>query len=82
MAGFLDEIIRSKDFAANAELLVKASLLDARINEIPYRYDYGNKKGKSKLPIFSTFVENGISIFLGFRQMSKKHSITCRMLDL
>lgn len=67
--------IRSKGFAANAELLVKASLLDARINEIPYRYDYGNKKGKSKLPIFSTFVEY-ISMWIELDRVYKKLSRT------
>ena len=50
-------IIRSQGFAANAELLVKASMLGAKIDEIPFEYDYGKKLSSSKLKIFPTLVE-------------------------
>lgn len=50
-------IIQSKGFVANAELLIKLSMLTDRISEIPFVYDYGKKKGKSKIKILSTISE-------------------------
>ena len=50
-------MIRSKGFAANAELLVKIGLAGGKVSEIPYLYDYGKKKGPSKIRIFSTLIE-------------------------
>ncbi|MCX5848751.1 MAG: glycosyltransferase [Deltaproteobacteria bacterium] len=50
-------LIQSKGFEANAELLVKLSLLTKNIREIPFVYDYGNKKGASKIHVLSTIKE-------------------------
>lgn len=50
-------LIQSKGFVANAELLVKISLLTNRIAEIPFIYDYGKKIGKSKITILRTINE-------------------------
>ena len=49
--------IRRQGFPANTELLVKASFLGAKIEEIPFEYDYGKKEGRSKLRIVSTLIE-------------------------
>ncbi len=50
-------LIQSKGFVANAELLIKLSLLTERIKEIPYVYDYQKKLGKSKINIVRTINE-------------------------
>jgi len=50
-------LIQSKGFVANAELLVKLSMVTDRISEIPFVYDYSKKKGKSKIRIFKTINE-------------------------
>ncbi len=50
-------LIQSRGFVANAELLVKISLFTKKIKEIPFIYDYGRKKGKSKMRIFRTINE-------------------------
>ncbi len=50
-------LIQSKGFVANAELLVKLSLLTKNIAEIPFVYDYGRKKGASKINILRTINE-------------------------
>ena len=50
-------IIQGRTFVSNAELLVKISFLTSQIIEFPAVYDYGKKKGRSKIPIFSTFLE-------------------------
>jgi len=50
-------LIQSRGFVANAELLVKISLFTKKIKEIPFIYNYGRKKGKSKMRIFRTINE-------------------------
>jgi dolichol-phosphate mannosyltransferase len=50
-------LIQSKGFAANAELLVKLALLTQNIREIPFVYNYGKKKGASKIHVLSTIKE-------------------------
>jgi dolichol-phosphate mannosyltransferase len=50
-------LIQSKGYVANAELLVKLSLITQRIKEIPFVYNYGKKKGTSKINIFRTINE-------------------------
>ena len=50
-------LIQSKGFVANAELLVKLSWLGARVGEVPFIYDYGRKKGQSKIRVLRTFHE-------------------------
>ncbi|MBF0594467.1 MAG: glycosyltransferase [Candidatus Omnitrophica bacterium] len=50
-------LIQSKGFVANAELLVKLSLFTDRIVEIPFVYNYGKKKGASKINVLRTINE-------------------------
>lgn len=50
-------LVQSKGFLANAELLVKLSCLTDKIYEVPFVYDYGRKKGGSKLKILTTGIE-------------------------
>jgi len=55
-------LIQSKGFVANAELLIKLSLLTDKIVEVPFIYDYGKKVGKSKITIFRTVNEYFIAV--------------------
>lgn len=50
-------LIQSRGFVANAELLVKLSLFTSKIIEIPFAYNYGRKKGASKIHVFRTISE-------------------------
>ncbi|MBF0483609.1 MAG: glycosyltransferase [Candidatus Omnitrophica bacterium] len=50
-------LIQSKGFVANAELLIKLSLLTNNIEELPLVYNYGKKKGASKINVFRTINE-------------------------
>jgi dolichol-phosphate mannosyltransferase len=50
-------IIQSSGFIANSELLTKISLFSKRIKEIPFIYDYGLRRGKSKMKILHTIGE-------------------------
>ena len=50
-------IIQSESFFSNAELLVKMSFLTDQITEIPAVYDYGKKRGASKIRYLLTFLE-------------------------
>lgn len=50
-------LIQSKGFVANAELLVKLSLLTKRISEEPFIYNYAKKKGQSKISVVRTINE-------------------------
>ncbi len=50
-------LIQSKGFVANAELLVKLSLLTDKIIEVPFVYNYGKKKGASKINVLRTINE-------------------------
>ena len=42
---------------ANAELLIKLSLLSPLVAEIPFVYDYGVKRGASKINVLRTINE-------------------------
>jgi dolichol-phosphate mannosyltransferase len=50
-------LIQSKGFVANAELLVKLHFFTDRITEVPFIYNYGKKKGKSKIKVMNTINE-------------------------
>jgi dolichol-phosphate mannosyltransferase len=50
-------LIQSLGFVANAELLIKLSFFTDKISEIPFIYDYGKKKGASKIGIIRTINE-------------------------
>ena len=55
--------VHFRGFVSNSELLIKASCFSDKISEIPFMYDYGNKKGKSKLNIISSVFEYIYFIF-------------------
>ena len=46
-----------KSFAANGELLLVCKPVQSRIDEVPLRYDYGLKKGNSRMRLFSALYE-------------------------
>lgn len=50
-------LIQSRGFVSNSELLIKTSCFTKSFSEIPFMYDYGNKKGKSKMHILSNVFE-------------------------
>jgi dolichol-phosphate mannosyltransferase len=54
---FQDDIISRNGFACTDELLVNLASLTDKIAEIPFILRYDQKKGKSKLPLFSTIME-------------------------
>ena len=56
--------IRFMGFVSNSELLIKASCFTKKISEVPFLYNYGNKKGKSKLHILSNILEYVYFIYL------------------
>lgn len=64
-------LIQSRGFVANAELLIKLAMLTDRISEIPFVYDYGKKKGKSKIKIFRTINEY-FTVISYLREVSRK----------
>lgn len=59
-------LIQSKGFVANAELLIKLSLLTRRIREIPFTYNYAKKIGRSKLNVLRTI--NEYFVLIGYLQ--------------
>ena len=50
-------LIQSRGFVANTELLVKLALFTKNIKEVPFVYNYGRKKGKSKMRVLRTINE-------------------------
>ena len=50
-------LIQTHGFVANAELLIKLSLLSPLVAEIPSVYDYGVKRGASKINVLRTINE-------------------------
>ncbi|MDO8657569.1 MAG: glycosyltransferase [Candidatus Levybacteria bacterium] len=60
---YKDNLITSKYFVANTELLIKLMKLTKDIEEIPLMYDYGQKKGKSGLNIRKNLFQYLIFIF-------------------
>lgn len=55
--------IHFRGFVSNSEILIKAACFTDRISEIPFKYDYGYKKGKSKLRVFGNTLEYIYFIF-------------------
>ena len=66
-------LIQSKGFVANAELLIKLSLLTDRIAEVPFVYNYGRKIGKSKINVVRTINEYFVLINYLKRIFEKFH---------
>jgi dolichol-phosphate mannosyltransferase len=46
-----------RSFAANGELILRLSKYTDKVCELPLQYDYGLKKGKSKMKLFDTLWE-------------------------
>lgn len=55
--------IRFRGFVSNSEILIKAACFTKNISEVPFKYDYGNKEGKSTLRIFGCILEYVYFIF-------------------
>jgi len=55
--------IHFRGFVSNSELLIKAACFTGKISEIPFKYDYGNKEGKSKLLVLNNILEYFYFIF-------------------
>ncbi len=66
-------LIQSKGFVANAELLVKLSIFTRKITEIPFVYNYGQKKGASKIHVLRTINEYFVLINY-LRRILVKHA--------
>ncbi len=56
-------LLQSKGFVSNAELLIKCALFTNKIQEIPFLYNYAKKKNPSKLRIIGTVLEYFSFIF-------------------
>jgi|TARA_Y100000031_G_C8212617_1_gene381741 dolichol-phosphate mannosyltransferase len=54
---YQEGFITQKSFAANLEVLLKVREFSNRNSEVPLVYDYGLKKGKSKMKLFKTLGE-------------------------
>ncbi len=52
MAAHGDRFIESTTFLANAEILVKLRPFVRRVEEVPFHYDYGKKRGQSGMKIW------------------------------
>lgn len=59
---YSSKLITVRSFAANLELLLKLARFRPRIAEVPLVYDYGLKKGVSKMNIKRTLLEYGTVI--------------------
>jgi len=55
--------IHFRGFVSNSEILIKAACFTDKISEVPFLYNYGSKKGKSKLHILSNIFEYIYFIF-------------------
>jgi dolichol-phosphate mannosyltransferase len=64
-------LIQSLGFVANAEFLIKLSFFTDKISEIPFIYDYGKKKGASKIGIIRTINEY-FTVVTYLQQIRKK----------
>lgn len=58
-----DDFIREPEFTYTCELLIKLSRINARIDEIPISYDYGQKVGASKLRVMHNLYRLAILLF-------------------
>jgi len=56
-AKYKSNLITTKSFAANLEILIKFGEFSRGNAEFPFIYDYGLKKGKSKMKLFKTLFE-------------------------
>lgn len=54
---YQDRFITQKSFAANLEVLLKVRDFSNKNSEVPLAYNYGLKKGKSKMKLFKTLGE-------------------------
>lgn len=54
---YKNNLIKTKFFTANAELLIKCMKFKPKITEVPYVYDYGKKKGSSGLKILKNILQ-------------------------
>lgn len=54
---YKENLIKTKFFTANAELLIKCMKFKPKITEVPYVYDYGKKKGSSGLKILKNILQ-------------------------
>ncbi len=50
---YKDRLIEEKDFCCLPELLIKMRVLNVRMREIPFTYNYGQKIGESKMNILN-----------------------------
>ena len=69
-------LIQSKGFVANAELLIKLSLFTSKITEIPFVYNYGKKKGASKIHVLRTINEYFVLINYLKRILRKRQQLS------
>lgn len=67
-------LIQSKGFVANAELLIKLALFTSRIHEVPFVYNYGMKKGASKINVIRTINEYVVLVNY-LKRIFKKHAL-------
>lgn len=51
---FGKEVVKEKSFACMMELLYKVSKVGAKFDEVPFELRYDNKKGTSKMKVFTT----------------------------
>jgi len=57
LAKYQDNFIQTKSFASNLEILLKVKEFCQKIGEVPLVYNYGLKRGKSKMNIKKTLWE-------------------------
>jgi dolichol-phosphate mannosyltransferase len=57
LSNYNERIIESSYFAFSAEMLLKAKKFGADIIQIPHNYQYGLRKGKSKLNILRSIID-------------------------
>ncbi|MBF0386309.1 MAG: glycosyltransferase [Candidatus Omnitrophica bacterium] len=72
-------LIQSKGFVANAELLVKLAFFTDRIMEVPFVYNYGMKKGASKINVLRTINEY-FTLINYLKRLISKHSALGRRI--
>jgi len=80
LAVYGDKLITSDTFFANAELLINLSKLTENIAEVPLVYNYGVKRGSSKMPVFKTLLDYIKFIFRRFRWFNGRFGQKARFL--
>lgn len=69
---FGEEVVKEKSFACMMELLYKVSRAGAKFDEVPFELRYDNKKGTSKMNVFTTMRRSVITaIKLQFKYNKK-----------